>query len=115
MKIKLLKIRYENIRDFNELTLDLTKENSEDEPHKISLVQMPNGTGKTTTIGLLRKLFYGHEFQPDEIMEYQNKKSPQHTQDLNIQEFITQNQFYNTEQKKHDLEKHLSSEKHQFI
>ncbi|MDZ7731419.1 MAG: ATP-binding protein [Natrialbaceae archaeon] len=53
MDLKITGIRYENIREFKEVELDFT-EDSPGNPHHISLVQMPNGTGKTTTMNLIR-------------------------------------------------------------
>ena len=64
-----MKIEYENVRDFRKLELDLTS--SKRSPYGISLIQMPNGTGKTTTMDLLRGSFRGrhsidlYDLQPD--------------------------------------------------
>lgn len=51
--------------------------NSEGEPHAISLVQMPNGTGKTTTLALLRAALSGAardgNWDQEKIKEFQKK------------------------------------------
>ena len=39
-----------------------------------TFLQMPNGTGKTTTLRLLKRSLYKHEFKSTEIEEYQAKK-----------------------------------------
>jgi len=57
MKIKLLKISYKNIREMSELEIDLSNQ-FENKPG-IALIQMPNGTGKTTTMELIRYCFNG--------------------------------------------------------
>jgi hypothetical protein len=55
MKINLLEIHYENIREMRNLTIDLCDNSGW--PKHISLIQMPNGTGKTTTMELIRYCF----------------------------------------------------------
>jgi hypothetical protein len=52
MNLRLLEMRYNNIREMDDLTIPLTI--SENQPYKNTLVQMPNGTGKTTTMKLIR-------------------------------------------------------------
>ena len=64
MKIQILGWEYINIRRINNLTVDLTKGNSI--PHQISLIMMPNGTGKTTTINLMRAVLDGSALDWDE-------------------------------------------------
>ena len=39
-----------------------------------SFIQMPNGTGKTTTLGLLKQSLYNHEFTSKEVWDYSAKK-----------------------------------------
>lgn len=39
-----------------------------------SFIQMPNGTGKTTTLELLKKSLYNHEFKSDEVLSYSAKQ-----------------------------------------
>ena len=52
MKITLNEMRYENIRDFKNFKINLSSDKGN--PFHISLIQMPNGTGKTTTIELIQ-------------------------------------------------------------
>ena len=51
--------------------------NEDGEPHPVTLVQMPNGTGKTTTLELLRAALSGsateEKFDRAKIREYQKK------------------------------------------
>lgn len=56
MEIKIVGWGYENIRRFNTLQIDLMQNNHL--PH-ITLVMMRNGTGKTTTITLMRAILSG--------------------------------------------------------
>ncbi len=46
--------------------IDLTRAGGE--PHHVSLIQMPNGTGKTTTLELLRAALSGPSAWPDSVM-----------------------------------------------
>lgn len=70
MNLRIEEIRYENIRDIGSLTLDFTKPGTTD-PYHISLVQMPNGTGKTTTMGLIRHLILGTQLDADVVKNYE--------------------------------------------
>jgi len=70
MNLRIEEIRYKNIREIGSLDLDFTKGQSSD-THQISLVQMPNGTGKTTTMGLIRHLILGAELEEDAVMAYE--------------------------------------------
>jgi len=70
MSLKITGIRYENIREFGQIELDFTDDSS-DNPHHISLVQMPNGTGKTTTMDLIRIILLGKEMSEEEIRSFQ--------------------------------------------
>jgi hypothetical protein len=70
MDLKITGIRYENIREFEEVELDFT-DGSPGNPHHISLVQMPNGTGKTTTMNLIRTLLLGREMDQEEVRSFQ--------------------------------------------
>lgn len=65
MNLKIEGIRYQNIREFRDLELDFTDSNGN--PHHISLVQMPNGTGKTTTMQLIRTVLLGRDLTENEI------------------------------------------------
>ena len=57
MQVKLLNWSYRGIRGVN--NLDISVEQRSNSPWPISLIMMPNGTGKTTTITLLRAIFHG--------------------------------------------------------
>lgn len=69
MDLKIKRIEYENIREFRELEFDLTNEINDS--HHVSLVQMPNGTGKTTTMELIRTLLLGEELDEKEVRSYE--------------------------------------------
>jgi DNA sulfur modification protein DndD len=51
--------------------------NNAGQAYPVTLIQMPNGTGKTTTLALLRAAFSGNavEWEPEKIAEYQKKNS----------------------------------------
>ena len=51
MKLSLHEIQYSNIREMKDLTINLCHS---EKPRHISLIQMPNGIGKTTTMELIR-------------------------------------------------------------
>jgi myosin heavy subunit len=70
MNLRIEEIRYKNIRDIGSLDLEFTKPGT-GEPRHISLVQMPNGTGKTTTMGLIRHLILGSELDDETVMGYE--------------------------------------------
>ena len=70
MNFRIEQIEYKNIRDIGDLTLDFTQPN-EAEAQPISLVQMPNGTGKTTTMGLLRTVTLGEQLDAEEVQSYE--------------------------------------------
>lgn len=70
MIIKILSLKIKDIRDFDNLHLHFS---SNDKCHHITLIQMPNGTGKTTTINILRHLFSGSKFDSQEVMELKPK------------------------------------------
>lgn len=48
-------------------TIDLRK--SDTKPYRVSLVQMPNGTGKTTTLRMLRAALSGVDWEPEQIRQ----------------------------------------------
>ena len=70
MNLRIEEIRYKNIRDIGSLKLDFTKSGS-NQPKHISLVQMPNGTGKTTTMGLIRHLILGTDLDNETVRGYE--------------------------------------------
>jgi len=70
MDLKITGIRYENIREFKEVELEFTN-GSPGNPHHISLVQMPNGTGKTTTMNLIRILLLGQKMDQEQVRSFQ--------------------------------------------
>lgn len=57
MKIKIIGWKYENIRRMQNVDIDLRRDDGK--VYKNSLLMMPNGTGKTTTIMLMRGLLSG--------------------------------------------------------
>jgi len=67
LKLRISEVKFENVREFDELSLDL----GDVESNNLSLIQMPNGTGKTTTLNLLRKLICGKELTKDEVSSYE--------------------------------------------
>jgi DNA sulfur modification protein DndD len=69
MEIKLRKFRYENVRDFKKLEVNLNVKEERDMSN-ICLMQMPNGTGKTTSMGLLRAVISGKRFSYEETMGF---------------------------------------------
>jgi len=46
-------------------------------PHRVTLIQMPNGTGKTTTLALIRSALSGsaERLSPEEVLEYQKRSA----------------------------------------
>lgn len=54
MKIKILGWEYENIRRIGKLSIDLTK--ADGSIYENTFIMMPNGTGKTTTLKLIRAM-----------------------------------------------------------
>jgi len=70
MNLRLLEIRYKNIREIKNLTIPLVRDVNT--PYKNTLIQMPNGTGKTTTMKLIRYALDGTAAQAekDEILSF---------------------------------------------
>jgi DNA sulfur modification protein DndD len=70
MKLNLLGWKCEGLRcpDFN-IQLDYNESSS------ATFLQMPNGTGKTTTLRLLKRSLYKHDFKSTEIEQYKAKNS----------------------------------------
>lgn len=85
MKISVLEIFYRNIRDIQpELTVSFSKEGDIHSNYCISILQMPNGTGKTTTMELLNLAFNG---TTDSLPESQVKEYKPHKKEVNDGEF----------------------------
>ena len=70
MELKFLKIKLKNIRDFDNLEISFLKEQVDTDPYHISLIQMPNGTGKTTTIDLMKYAISGNKPSADVIKSF---------------------------------------------
>lgn len=70
MMIKLVKLTIENIRDINYVEIDFGERGS----NHITTIQMANGTGKTTTLSLLKLLFSGKELTTEEVNSYRPTK-----------------------------------------
>jgi len=68
MEIRILGWEYENIRRFSSLQIDLLQGNAH-LPHN-TLVMMRNGTGKTTTISLMRSILSGAKLNPETVLGY---------------------------------------------
>lgn len=66
LQLEIMRLRVENIRDFvGEVVIDFT--NHKGKTHHISLIQMPNGTGKTTTRDLIAYTIWGKALSEDEV------------------------------------------------
>jgi len=74
MKIKLIKWEYKNIRSILDLKIDLTNQNKS---YPVSLIMMPNGVGKTTTLDLLRAILSGNavNWSTEEVKSFRPKSS----------------------------------------
>ena len=72
MSLNILGWKCEGLRcpDFN---VELEKHNNSS-----TFFQMPNGTGKTTTLRLLKRSLYNHEFKSSEIDEFKAKKKEEY-------------------------------------
>lgn len=57
MQVRILGWSYKGIRGVNNLNISISASSSQ--PYRTSMIMMPNGTGKTTTITLLRAIFDG--------------------------------------------------------
>ena len=75
MEIKVPGWSYHNIRRFDNLEVDL-RQGGNKLPH-VALIMMRNGTGKTTTISLIRAILSGAALRwtPEQVREYQPKNS----------------------------------------
>ncbi|SOE35325.1 hypothetical protein [Delftia acidovorans] len=66
MEIKVHGWRYEGIRGgLSQISIDLGRD-----PSRWALIQMPNGTGKTTTMALLRAAFSCESFTPEQVKAF---------------------------------------------
>jgi DNA sulfur modification protein DndD len=74
--MRILQIKYKNIREFSDLTISLKNDNS---IYPVSLIQMPNGLGKTTTMNLLRYSLNGMAESLDEktVRDYKGNNGEQ--------------------------------------
>jgi len=66
MKIRITGWRYENLR----IGAGTEEVNLGNPPKRWSLVQMPNGTGKTSTMTLIRAVLGAQEFSAEEILSF---------------------------------------------
>lgn len=66
MKINITGWRYENLR-IGAGTEEIDLGNP---PERLSLIQMPNGTGKTTTMTLIRAVLGAQEFSAEEVQKF---------------------------------------------
>ena len=55
--------------------IDLSLLGPDEKPTPILLLQMPNGTGKTTTLTMMRAAMSGRSFTPDEVMQLKRHDS----------------------------------------
>lgn len=65
MDVRILGWRYQNIRGMRDVTIDLG-----DQPPRWTLIQMPNGTGKTTTLTLMRVALSDEELSVPNIRSF---------------------------------------------
>lgn len=74
MKVRILEITYRNIREMNDLTINLCQDGK---LKHVSLIQMRNGYGKTTTMELLRYCLdkKAKELPEAEILSFRPPKS----------------------------------------
>jgi len=91
MKLNLLGWKCEGLRcpDFN-IQLDYNESSS------ATFLQMPNGTGKTTTLGLLKRSLYKHDFKSTEIEQYKAKNSEYKKEGLFQAKFSVEGKIFYT-------------------
>jgi len=70
--MRIHRLRFENIREFDKLEFCFGDET----PYHVSMIQMGNGTGKTTTLNLIRALLTlkGKDFSSEEVADLRPKK-----------------------------------------
>lgn len=69
MNLSISRFRVENIRGIKNLEIDLKNKN--EYPNHVTLIQMPNGVGKSTTMGLIRTLLQGKDLDRTEVESYE--------------------------------------------
>jgi DNA sulfur modification protein DndD len=91
MKLNLLGWKCEGLRcpDFN-IQLDYNESSS------ATFLQMPNGTGKTTTLRLLKRSLYKHDFKSTEIEQYQAKNNEYKKEGLFQAKFSVEGKIFYT-------------------
>ena len=82
-----IKILSWSVKGFRCPDHEINLRENENNPYKISLIQMPNGTGKTTTLNLLQAALSGSakSWSKDHIMEFKKRNG-----DLSTGEFYVQ-------------------------
>src|SRR5690606_8405714 len=57
---------------------ELSFDKGSGQPYKVTLIQMPNGTGKTTTLALLRAALSGvaEQWAPEQVRSFQKSAPP---------------------------------------
>jgi DNA sulfur modification protein DndD len=91
MKLNLLGWKCEGLRcpDFN-IQLDYNESSS------ATFLQMPNGTGKTTTLRLLKRSLYKHDFKSTEIEQFQAKNNEYRKEGLFQAKFSVEGKIFYT-------------------
>jgi DNA sulfur modification protein DndD len=91
MKLNLLGWKCEGLRcpDFN-IQLDYNESSS------ATFLQMPNGTGKTTTLRLLKRSLYKHDFKSTEIEQFQAKNNEYKKEGLFQAKFSVEGKIFYT-------------------
>jgi len=69
MNLSVTRFQTENIREIESLEVDLT--GGDGDLSHVTLVQMPNGIGKSTTMELIRTVLRGKELDEEEVMSYE--------------------------------------------
>jgi DNA sulfur modification protein DndD len=94
MKVQILKWIYTGVRGVNNLEINIQK--SDSNPYQTSLIMMPNGTGKTTTITLLRAIFDGSaiNWAPEIVKSFDPKLGGVRQGSFNVQLFIDESYYW---------------------